>query len=185
MEKKKLIGTIIGVIAFIALIAGATFAWFTYNITLNNAGYNFTSSNFSIVYDKGSNITGIKMLSAEPSTITTGAENGEVTLSARTTGTITGTMTVYLNVTTGLPIINKQALKSIMCVDSTDVTSSFTKGTVTVTNNVATLGTVPVNSTLKNIYVMLWLDATKVDETLDGTNGQFSGYISASATQTQ
>ena len=56
MEKKKLIGIIVGVIAFIALIGGATFAWFTYNITLNNAGYNFTSSNFSIVYDKGSNI---------------------------------------------------------------------------------------------------------------------------------
>ena len=182
MEKKKLIGTIIGVIAFIALIAGATFAWFTYSITLNKAGYNFTSSNFSIVYGHGTDITGIKMLSAEPSTITTGAANGEVTLSAKTTGTITGTMTVYLNVTAGSTIITKQALKYIMCVDTTTVSASCTKNTVTVNNNVATLGTVPVNSTLKNIHVMLWLDAAKVDQSLDGTS--FSGYISASAEQT-
>ena len=29
MNKKKLIGTIIGVVAFAALIAGATYAWLT------------------------------------------------------------------------------------------------------------------------------------------------------------
>jgi predicted ribosomally synthesized peptide with SipW-like signal peptide len=50
LDKKKLIGTIIGVVAFIALIAGATFAWFTATVTVTNGNYLGTVKNFVITY---------------------------------------------------------------------------------------------------------------------------------------
>ena len=43
MDRKKLIGTIIGVIFFVALIAGATFAWLTFNANVTNGNYNVST----------------------------------------------------------------------------------------------------------------------------------------------
>ena len=50
MDKKKLIGTIIGVTMFAALIAGATFAWLTFNATITEGTYNAASMNFLVDY---------------------------------------------------------------------------------------------------------------------------------------
>lgn len=50
MDKKKLIGTIIGVTMFAALIAGATFAWLTFSATITNGSYNTgTKTSLSIM----------------------------------------------------------------------------------------------------------------------------------------
>ena len=59
MNKQKLIGTIIGVIFFVALIAGATFAWLTFNATVTNGAYNGTTQNFVINYTKGKDIDSV------------------------------------------------------------------------------------------------------------------------------
>ena len=59
MDKKKLIGTIIGVVAFGALIAGATYAWLTYNATITNGNYLLSSMNFSVVYTKGTAVSAV------------------------------------------------------------------------------------------------------------------------------
>ena len=186
MDKKKLIGTIVGVIAFIALIAGATFAWFTYNITLNKAGYNFTSANFSIVYGHGADITGVKMFATEPTTsdIGTGAANGNVDITAKTTGSVTGTFKIYLNINSGsnANIISKGALKYAICEGSTTIAATSHKGTVSGTSPILLMTYNNLDTTQKTFHVYLYLDATKVDQTLDGA--QFSGYISASAEQT-
>lgn len=50
MDNKKLIGTILGVIAFVALIAGATFAWLSASVNVTNGTYNIKSKNFVINY---------------------------------------------------------------------------------------------------------------------------------------
>ena len=74
MDNKKLIGTVLGVVAFIALIAGATFAWLTINANVTNASVNGTSRNFLITYTGsaqiGGNIPQIKSGQALTSAIT-------------------------------------------------------------------------------------------------------------------
>ncbi len=75
MDNKKLIGTIVGVIGFVALIAGATFAWLTINANVTNASVNGTSRNFIITYagsaQIGGNIPQIASGSATTAAITT------------------------------------------------------------------------------------------------------------------
>ena len=191
MDKKKLIGTIIGVAAFAALIAGATFAWLNYSITLNVAGANFTSSNFSIVYGHGSDITGVKIYSAEPTAANfTGATDGKVDLTVKTTGAIDGKMTVYLYVDADTEdnLITTGAIKYAICVGDTTIANTTYKGQIknaTVSNvegknnNLAT--NIDVNSTTQTIHVYLWIDAASYD----GTGGSFKGNIGATAIQNQ
>ena len=57
MDKRKLIGTIIGVVMFAALIAGATYAFLSFTATVTNATYNGTTMNFLVDYTKGTAIT--------------------------------------------------------------------------------------------------------------------------------
>lgn len=58
MDKRKLIGTIIGVVMFAALIAGATFAWLTFTANVVNATYNGVTQNFIVDYTQGSAVNG-------------------------------------------------------------------------------------------------------------------------------
>lgn len=62
MDKKKLIGTIIGVAMFAALIAGATFAFLSFTASVTNSTYNGTSMNFLVDYTKGTAITGLPQI---------------------------------------------------------------------------------------------------------------------------
>ena len=48
MERKKLIGTIIGVTMFALLIVGATYAWLSATINVNNGTYQLSTRNFII-----------------------------------------------------------------------------------------------------------------------------------------
>ncbi len=65
MDKKKLIGTIIGVAMFAALIAGATFAFLSFNATVTTATYNGKTMNFIVDYTKGTAITYIPQFDAD------------------------------------------------------------------------------------------------------------------------
>ena len=49
MNQKKLIGTIIGVLFFAVLIAGATFAWFTFSVNVSNGNYNAATGNSQLI----------------------------------------------------------------------------------------------------------------------------------------
>lgn len=82
MDKKKFIGTIVGVIFFVALIAGATFAWLTFNANVNNGNYAGSTLNFTYNYTTGNKVESINILSATPArnAITAGA--GYVALTA-------------------------------------------------------------------------------------------------------
>ena len=66
MDKKKLIGLIIGIILFAALIVGATFAWLTYSINVTNGNYNVETSCFDINYENGADISGTLNMVAGP-----------------------------------------------------------------------------------------------------------------------
>ena len=62
MNTKKLIGTILGVIMFAALIAGATFAWLTFGVTIGNNTLSGNTVNFVLNYTAGSAVTSLPIL---------------------------------------------------------------------------------------------------------------------------
>lgn len=63
MDKRKMIGAVLGVIAFIALIAGATFAWLTGTFTPTTGNYDTKTKNFVITYAGSADIVNPVMLS--------------------------------------------------------------------------------------------------------------------------
>ena len=67
MDTKKTIGAVVGVIAFIALIAGATFAWFTASATVTNATYNGTVCSYSLTVTGGNINTSLPLASSTAS----------------------------------------------------------------------------------------------------------------------
>ncbi len=64
-NNKKLIGTIIGVIFFVILIAGATFAWLTYTANVNNGVYNVGTTHFVVTYTGDDDVTDLPILSPD------------------------------------------------------------------------------------------------------------------------
>ena len=67
MDTKKTIGAVIGVIAFVALIAGATFAWFTASATVTNATYNGTACSYALTVTGGNINTSLPLASSTAS----------------------------------------------------------------------------------------------------------------------
>ena len=67
MDTKKTIGAVVGVIAFIALIAGATFAWFTVSAAVTNATYNGTVCSYSLTVTGGNINTSLPLASSTAS----------------------------------------------------------------------------------------------------------------------
>ena len=87
MDNKKIIGAILGVVAFIALVAGATFAWLTATVNVTNGTYNnITSKNFLIGYNGGSDVLNPIMLDKSDSTPAKIVAGGSTT-TAETSGT--------------------------------------------------------------------------------------------------
>ena len=90
MDKKKLIGTIIGVIMFAALIAGATFAWLTIAASITNGNYTASTKNFIVNYTSGTAVDTLNILST-PTTNDILVEEGLITVSAyKATGSADG-----------------------------------------------------------------------------------------------
>lgn len=180
MDKKKLIGTIIGVTLFAALVAGATYAFLTFTATVTNATYNATTMNFIVDYTKGTDITNLPQLkTATPSTATSlivkakkhaGSPNGNITI--KLTSSSTGTLT------TG-GIVNYALCKGAC---STDFSAAEETGTVTATSTVD-LYTEALSDTEVSYYVYFWLDANKIANEHIGQT--YTGNINASATQTE
>lgn len=187
MDSKKLIGMILGVIAFVALIAGATFAWLTITASVTNGVLNIQSRNFVIDYNKGTDISGLPILSVANASAV--AESGAKTIS----------VTAKLHDATNPPGALKLTL--IKTADAGGLVSSgvikyATKigtgtptapQTVTADNQELVLSgtnttTETINSTTnKTITVYFWLDAAAITESMMGQT--YSGYIKATATQ--
>ena len=82
MDKKKLIGTIIGVTLFAALIAGATFAFLSFTANVTNSIYGVNTMNFLVDYTQGTHINGLPQRigsSTRSSTASSFTDIGDVT----------------------------------------------------------------------------------------------------------
>lgn len=186
MDRKKLIGTIIGIILFGTLIAGATYAWLTYSINFNNDTYNFNSTNFSINYTKSGNISGVPLLSGTPQT-SDFATKGKVDITAKRTGTVNGNMKIYLytDQATSDLFISKNAIKYALAIGNHTIANADYTGYITNKTMLLNTSDILIDSTYDQtplgIHVYVWLDAANVDNDLDGLS--YSGYIGATAEQ--
>ena len=188
MDKKKLIGTIIGVVAFAALIAGATYAWLTYNATITNGNYLLGSMNFSVAYEKGTAVNAVPILTNPTATqVTSGGGHLAVTAS-KASGSAPGDLTILLNTNSATAaLISSGALKYAACVGTCsedNLTEEDTYGTVTSTSPIEIIESTPLTASPTTYNIYLWLDSALVTNQLIEANASYSGYISASALQT-
>lgn len=176
MDNKKLFGAIIGVIAFIAVIAGATYAWFTWTSSPTTVGG--TTGCFDIVYAKGTDISG----SLVPSSSYTGGKSTSVTINIDPKCTITGKATLKLttNATDDATAIPLTAGAVKWAVYKSGTTDAVATGTVTATGTID-LAQVDLTTTATTYDFYVWLDGTIADNTYVGKT--YSGSISATATQ--
>ena len=182
MDKKKLIGTIIGVVAFAALIAGATYAWMTNAVTITNGVYNLKSMNFLVNYSKGANINAVNAVATPTVSNTT-----KITVTAGLApNSAPGTMDVYLNTSSSInAILTGQFLKYSWC-KGTCGTNDFASHTGTVSsasNQTLIIDDTVLEATQQQYNIYLWIDESKDTNSIAGLS--YAGHISAIATQTE
>lgn len=179
MDKKKLIGTIIGVAMFAALIAGATFAWLTFNVSVTNGTITPSSMNFSVNFTRGTDISDMPILSE--GTVSTAKL---LTVKAhKVSGSAPGNLTIYLNTSsTSNALITDEAINYAVCVGTcSSLSSAAATGTLSSTTKKALL-TTPLTASATSYNIYFWLDGNVISN--DHMGLSYSGYISAEATQT-
>ena len=175
-NKKKLWGTILGVVAFIALIAGVTYAWFTW--ASENTIINGQSGCFNIVYDKGTDVSG----TLTPSATYEGGVSATVKINISNACDITGEATISLNTeeTTTLDLA-AGAVKYAVYQGASEVSTGTISSTGDLELATVTLTRAATATTEYTVYV--WIDGALSDNSYTGKT--YSGYIHASATQTE
>lgn len=187
MDKKKLIGTIIGVVAFAALIAGATYAWLTYSATITNGNYSLGSMNFSVTFVKGTAVNAVPILT-NPTAAQVTSGGGSLAVQAnKVSGSAPGDLTITLNTeaSTAATLLSSGALKYAACIGTctqTNLTQETYYGTVSSTGPTNIIASTPLTASATTYNIYFWLDSATISDTVVGN--AYSGYISASATQT-
>ena len=204
MDKRKLIGTIIGVTMFAALIAGATFAWLSFTANVTNSTYNATTRNFIITYGGGTTVS--NMLQTKTPTTAVLGSVGKTTVSAAKSDKAAPTNSFKLNLTITSNTLATKSIVYAVCkgscptgVNLATVSGSGTSTTATCGSGVAACGTIygttavtlhtdtstfntsAAASTTYDIY--FWLNpATMTNADIDK---KIVATISASATQNE
>ena len=176
MDNKKLIGSIVGVTAFIALIAGATLAWLNFSATVTNGSKSTGTMNFSVAYTKGTAISTAPNIVAAPTTSNTTHLDVKAN---KVAGSVDGTLKIHLVTTTNQ--MASGTLNYAVCAGtctSTDLTQATSKGVIAsgTSDVIIYSGDLSATSTTYNIY--LWLDPSKIEG-----GKQYAGYINATANQ--
>ena len=212
MNTRKLIGAIIGVTAFAALVAGATFAWLSATTVINNTVFNGTSKNFIISYSGSSAVSGFKQIqsgSATTAAITSAASAGiandgwaAVTASKTANDAPASSFRVKLAISTNTFASN--AITWAICKGSCPTgraLATVSNGSAACGSGVTNCGTIPAGSKTEVILyndtttfntdanasatynVYFWLDSSTVSDADAAASASFSGYIHADATQ--
>lgn len=211
MNTKKLIGAIIGVTAFAALIAGATFAWLSATTVINNSTFTGTSKNFIITYNGSASVSGFKEIksgSATTAAITSAANAGiaddawaAVTASKTNNDAPASSFKVKLAITENTLETNAivWALCKGNCPTNTPL-ATVSNGTATCGSGVTRCGTITAKSKTEVLLfddtttfntdsnvptttynVYFWIDSGTLSN--DDIGASFAGYIHAEATQ--
>lgn len=173
-DKNKLILSIVAVVLVIVLIAGGTFAWWTWN-SANNTDVKFTIEGGTMTIDGGGNITAQKMV---PTASCNGSYAIVRTVTVTTVNSTNTSLTAKVNLDlTGLPSALKTAnmkyfiseSSSAACTTPTGTFASSGNSMQIATFNVAAATTVAETKVTKTYYLYIWLDSA---ETSTATQGQ-------------
>ena len=204
MDKRKLIGTIIGVIMFAALIAGATFAWLSFTANVVDSELNATTRNFIITYTGGTEVD--YMLQTKTPTRAVLGTQGKTTVEATKSNKASPTSNFTLTLTIESNTLATKSIVYAVCkgtcpenVNLATVSGSGTNTTASCASGVASCGTIygtnPVtlhvdtetfntsDAATTKYEIFFWLNpATMINADLDKS---IYGKISASATQNE
>ena len=177
MEKRKILGLIVGITAFIALIAGITLAWLNWSSSTKITG---GSGCFDITYT-GQGFNGTLKMSSDY----TGGILASATMKiSDSCSGVTGTGTLNLHTNsfkaedTNL-LTASSALKYAVVID--DATTAAKTGTITSAGDLTVYNGFTIDGTSHTYKVYLWLDGATADSAYLGA--AYSGYINASAKQ--
>ena len=170
MDTKKTIGAVIGVIAFVALIVGATFAWFTASATVTNATYNGTACSYALTVTGGNINTSLPLASSTASSdyfyakthATIGAQGVMSTVSAKLANACStssaGTATIRATISAGASA-NCPLSYAVFSGSTTDYTGTpLAKGTITSTAAKTLTTTSTLTTTDQTYKIWLYLD---------------------------
>ena len=202
MEKnKKLI--VLGVLALILIISGITYAILTWTSSKINIG--LTSNCFTIDYTKGNDIANASikalnesdLISDNKFTIKEGIALTYANIGIKSTCTIEGYGSLYLNVTTlssAFSTGNSKGALKYAVLDNTSTTSTVTvasllnqqfnivsKGSITSTGKITLLTKQLSNTKLNKYLIVIYADVSKIAN--DAMNASFNGTVSADANQ--
>ena len=174
-RRVKIIGTIIGVLLFVLLIAGVTYAYFTW--TSENVNRKVSSKCFEVNYDKGTDISGVII----PSYDYTGGLIASVKMNIDSSCDIRANGKLYLNTLEDTSsnlysdgLLNYQVVSGDVLLGSDSITSS---GVIEL--DLGELSKSDSASTEYTIYV--WVDNDVVDTSDIGS--VYYGNIRAEAIQ--
>lgn len=209
MDKKKLIGMIIGIAMFAALIAGATFAWLTFTATFTNNVITGASRNFTFTYSQGTAVSNLEWSTSTPARNIITASNGYITLAATKPATIpeASNFRIILQKTT-MEIGVANLVKFAICRSNTptNCNNSSTStiptsasgdwvavGSISTSTGAQTLydDTTTFNvysdtvATTGNYYIYFWLDSAVLtnDNIANAQDKNMVGYVYAEAVQ--
>ena len=202
MEKnKKLI--VLGVLALILIISGITYAILTWTSSKINIG--LTSNCFTIDYTKGNDIANASikalnesdLISDNKFTIKEGIALTYANIGIKSTCTIEGYGSLYLNVTTlssAFSTGNSKGALKYAVLDNTSTTSTVTvasllnqqfnivsKGSITSTGKITLLTKQLSNTKLNKYLIVIYADVSKIAN--DAMDASFNGTVSADANQ--
>ena len=202
MEKnKKLI--VLGVLALILIISGITYAILTWTSSRVNIG--LTSNCFTIDYTKGNDIANASikalnesdLISNDKFTIKEGIALTYANIGIKSTCTIEGYGSLYLNVTTlssAFSTGNSKGALKYAVLDNTSTTSTVTvasllnqkfnivsKGSITSTGKITLLTKQLSNTKLNKYLIVIYADVSKIAN--DAMDASFNGTVSADANQ--
>lgn len=202
MEKnKKLI--VLGVLVLILTISGITYAILTWTSSRVNIG--LTSNCFTIDYTKGNDIANASikalnesdLISDNKFTIKEGIALTYANIGIKSTCTIEGYGSLYLNVTTlssAFSTGNSKGALKYAVLDNTSTTSTVTvasllnqqfnivsKGSITSTGKITLLTKQLSNTKLNKYLIVIYADVSKIAN--DAMNASFNGTVSADANQ--
>ena len=202
MEKnKKLI--VLGVLGLILIISGITYAILTWTSSRVNIG--LTSNCFTIDYTKGNDIANASikalnesdLISDNKFTIKEGIALTYANIGIKSTCTIEGYGSLYLNVTTlssAFSTGNSKGALKYAVLDNTSTTSTVTvasllnqqfnivsKGSITNTGKITLLTKQLSNTKLNKYLIVIYADVSKIAN--DAMDASFNGTVSADANQ--
>ena len=170
MDTKKTIGAVVGVIAFIALIAGATFAWFTASAAVTNATYNGTVCSYSLTVTGGNINTSLPLASSTASSdyfyakthATIGAQGVMSTVKAKLasecSASSAGVATIAATITSGAST-NCPLSYAVFSGATTDFSgASLAHGTITSSAAKTLITTGTLTTTDQTYKIWLYLD---------------------------